>query len=377
LAVRGLTVRYGGLAAVQGADLDIAPGEVTAVLGPSGSGKSSLLRAIAGLEPLAGGSVAWDGVDLAAVPVHKRNFVMMFQDGQLFTHLTVAGNISYGLHRLPKAERRARTEELLELVDLAGYGRRPVTTLSGGQAQRVALARSLAPRPRLLLLDEPLSALDRGLREHLAEVLHRTLRAAGLPALYVTHDQDEAFALADRIGVMTAGRLLQTAPPAELWRHPADQTVAAFLGYGPFLTPATATVLSTPVGASASGTAGEGIGDIGTAGERIGNPGADSKAIGGTGTTGEASRPRKLVGLGPGALVPAADGVTVPVLTWRQSRGGVEAAIRLPDGAAARISLPEPPAASVKVRLDPAACVEVEARPDASPYGKAPSSEPA
>jgi thiamine transport system ATP-binding protein len=230
LTLSDVTVRYGPVTAVDQVRATIAPGEITAVVGPSGSGKSSLLRAVAGLEPLAGGRVAWDGVDLAPVPVHRRGFVVMFQDGQLFPHLTVAGNIAYGLAHLTRAERRRRVADWLELVDLAGYGSRPITTLSGGQAQRVALARSLAPQPRLLLLDEPLSALDRGLRDHLVQVLGSTLRATGTPALYVTHDQGEAFALADRVGVMVAGRLLQLATPETLRHAPASAAVAQFLG---------------------------------------------------------------------------------------------------------------------------------------------------
>ncbi|HZL01931.1 MAG TPA: ABC transporter ATP-binding protein [Cellulomonas sp.] len=243
LSVRGLVVRYpaargaGGVTAVDDVTLDIAPGEVFALLGPSGCGKSSLLRAVAGLEPAAAGTVAWDGVDLAGVPVHRRGFGLMFQDGQLFPHRDVAGNVEFGLRMagLDRAAREARVHELLDVVGLAGYERRPVATLSGGEQQRVALARSLAPSPRLLLLDEPLSALDRALRERLAEDLRAALTATGTTALLVTHDHDEAFAVADRIAVMDAGRLLQVAEPAELWRRPATRRVAEFLGYEAFV----------------------------------------------------------------------------------------------------------------------------------------------
>ena len=168
LSLRGLRVVYraaGGasVTAVDGVDLDVARGRTVALLGASGCGKSSLLRAVAGLEDLAGGTIAWDGRDVVRVPVHKRGFGLMFQDGQLFPFRDVAGNVGYGLTGMPRSEKRARVEEMLELVGLPGYGPREVTTLSGGQAQRVALARSLAPGPRLLLLDEPLSALDRAL----------------------------------------------------------------------------------------------------------------------------------------------------------------------------------------------------------------------
>ena len=242
LAVRDLVVRYPGagrgapaVTAVDGVALDVPVGEVLALLGPSGCGKSSLLRAVAGLEPPTSGAVTWDGLDLAAVPVHRRGFGLVFQDGQLFPHRDVAGNVAYGLRGLPRADRAARIAELLDLVGLPGYDRRPVATLSGGEQQRVALARSLAPRPRLLLLDEPLSALDRSLRERLADDLRRALVATGTTALFVTHDQDEAATVADRVAVMSAGRLLQVDAPETLWRRPASREVAEFLGYRTFL----------------------------------------------------------------------------------------------------------------------------------------------
>ncbi len=241
LGVRDVVVRYGstrrdpGTVAVDGVDLTVAPGEVLALLGPSGCGKSSLLRAVAGLEPLASGTVTWDGQTVAGVPVHRRGFGLMFQDGQLFAHRDVAGNVAYGLAGAPRDQVSARVDELLALAGLAGYGRRAIATLSGGERQRVALARALAPRPRLLLLDEPLSALDRALRERLALDLRSALVATGTTALFVTHDQDEAFAVADRVAVMADGRLLQVAAPAELWRAPASREVARFLGYEAFV----------------------------------------------------------------------------------------------------------------------------------------------
>ncbi|MFL6124636.1 ABC transporter ATP-binding protein [Actinophytocola sp.] len=237
LSVADLTVRYGSFTAVSEVDVEVADGEVLALLGPSGCGKSTLLRAVAGLEPPAAGTVRWDDTDLADVPVHRRGFGLVFQDGQLFPHRDVAGNVAFGLRmrRVPAAERHTRVAELLELVGLEGYGRRKVTELSGGEQQRVALARALAPRPRLLLLDEPLSALDRALREQLAMDLAGVLRVAGATALVVTHDHDEAFTLADRVAVMRAGRIVQTGPPDEVWRCPADEDTARFLGCGLFV----------------------------------------------------------------------------------------------------------------------------------------------
>jgi len=232
LQVEDVTVHYRGAVApaVDGVSLAVAPGEVIALLGPSGCGKSSLLRAIAGLEPIAAGSVRWDGRDLADVPVHRRGFGLMFQDGQLFGHRDVAGNVAFGLQMAGRRD-PARVAELLTLVGLGGYERRPVSTLSGGEQQRVALARALAPEPRLLLLDEPLSALDRRLREHLAAEIGAILRAAGTTAVYVTHDHDEAFTVADRVALMRAGSLVQVGTPADLWAAPADADAAAFLGY--------------------------------------------------------------------------------------------------------------------------------------------------
>ncbi|ANC32320.1 ABC transporter ATP-binding protein [Isoptericola dokdonensis] len=237
LSVRDLVVRYAarrgpGTTAVDGVSLDVAAGEVVALLGPSGCGKSSLLRAVAGLEPPAGGTVAFDGEDLAGVPVHRRGFGLLFQDGQLFPHRDVGRNVAYGLEVLgvPRAERDVRVAELLDAVGLAGFARRAVTTLSGGQRQRVALARSLAPRPRLLLLDEPLSALDRQLRERLALDVRATLRDTGTTALFVTHDHAEAFTVADRVAVMDAGRLLQVGTRDELTSAPSSERVAEFLG---------------------------------------------------------------------------------------------------------------------------------------------------
>ncbi|WP_461637996.1 ABC transporter ATP-binding protein [Leucobacter sp. BZR 635] len=194
---------------VRGASFGVPRGDVVALLGPSGCGKSTLLRAIAGLEPLAGGSVSWDGLDLTRVPPHKREFGLVFQDGQLFSHRSVAENIAYGLRvqRRARAEREARVTELLDLVGLSGYEARAVTELSGGQRQRVALARALAPSPRLLLLDEPLSALDRELRDRLALDLAELLRATDTTAILVTHDESEAGTIANRVLRMRDGKI--------------------------------------------------------------------------------------------------------------------------------------------------------------------------
>jgi thiamine transport system ATP-binding protein len=223
-----VTVRYAETTAVDGVSLEVADGEVLALLGPSGCGKSTLLRAIIGIEPLAGGRIEWDGVDLARIPVHRRGFGLMFQDGVLFPHRTVAGNVGYGIARRPDAA--ARVADLLDGVGLAGYGDRRVSTLSGGEAQRVALARALAPRPRLLLLDEPLAALDMSLRAALLADLEDVLRSTGTAAVFVTHDQREAFAIADRIALMRAGRIVQIGDPDEVRAEPVDGQAARFLG---------------------------------------------------------------------------------------------------------------------------------------------------
>jgi thiamine transport system ATP-binding protein len=233
LEVLDLTVRFDDVAAVDSVDLTVPAGSVTAVLGPSGSGKSTLLRAVAGLERPTTGTIRYDGHDLARVPTHKRGFALMFQDGQLFSHQSVGRNVGYSLRlrRRTGADTTTRVAELLDLVGLAGYEDRMPATLSGGERQRVALARSLAVEPRMLLLDEPLSALDRGLRERLAGDLHDILRRAGTTALLVTHDQEEAFAVADRMAVMRDGRVVQAGTVADVWRAPADAWTARFLGY--------------------------------------------------------------------------------------------------------------------------------------------------
>lgn len=233
LSVDRVSVAHEGNLAVREVSLELAAGQVLAVLGPSGCGKSTLLRAIAGLEPLRSGRVMFAGRDLANVPVHRREFALMFQDGQLFAHLDVAANIAYPLkrQRVPRAQRRGRVGELLELVGLAGYESRSPTTLSGGERQRVALARALASNPRLLLLDEPLSALDASLREHLAGELTEILTAAGTTAILVTHDHEEAFAVADTLALMRHGEVVQAGAVEQVWARPVDPWAASFLGY--------------------------------------------------------------------------------------------------------------------------------------------------
>lgn len=233
LVVNDVRVRFGATVAVNDVCLELAMGQVMSILGPSGCGKSTLLRVIAGLQDLEAGTVGFDGQDVTRVPTHRRGFGLMFQDGQLFGHLDVGGNIAYPLRRqgVPSRERTARITELLELVGLAGYEKRSINTLSGGQQQRVALARALAPRPRLLLLDEPLSALDRDLRERLATDLRRILTETGTTALLVTHDHDEALTVADQLAVMLAGRIVQHGPAQQVWREPRGREVARMLGY--------------------------------------------------------------------------------------------------------------------------------------------------
>ena len=312
LEVRSVEVRYGRTVAVDDVSLVVEPGTVVGLLGPSGSGKSTLLRAVAGLEPLTAGAVFWDGGDLAGVKVFKRNFGLVFQDAQLFPTMSVAKNIAYGLGKLGRGAQRARVEEMLELVGLPGYHDRKPTELSGGQAQRVALARSLAPSPRALLLDEPLSALDTGLRRRLSEDLARILRETGTTAVYVTHDHQEAYTIADRVAVLTEGRLLQLDSPEVLRKAPASRDVAAFLGARAFITETVARELGW-----------EGSLDVG-----------------------------EILAVLPGALVLAEDGTEVDVVDQGYTVDDVELGVRLPDGQRAVVSSPvRVEASQVRVRL--------------------------
>jgi thiamine transport system ATP-binding protein len=232
LRVDDVSVRFGATAALDGVTLDVAEAEVVTVLGQSGAGKSTLLRVVAGLEVPDRGRVLLEGRDLARVPPHRRGIGLVFQDHALFPHRDVEGNVAFGLrmHGVPRERIGARARELLALVGLAGFEKRSVATLSGGEQQRVALARALAPEPRVLLLDEPLGSLDRRLRDRLLSDLARLFLELRVTALYVTHDQAEAFALGHRVAVMRAGRFVQVGTPDELWGHPADEDVARFLG---------------------------------------------------------------------------------------------------------------------------------------------------
>ncbi len=232
LVLDGIRKTYASSVALEDVSLCVPARSIVAVLGPSGSGKSTLLSVIAGLETPDAGHVLWDAEPLDGVPTHQRNFGLMFQDFVLFPHLNVSRNVAFGLlmHRLAPEAVTARVQECLAQVGLAGFERRDVGTLSGGEQQRVALARALAPRPRLLMLDEPLGALDRTLREHLLGEIHRILRSTHQTALIVTHDQEEAFGLADRIVILEAGRILQEGDPRQVYRHPASAAVARFLG---------------------------------------------------------------------------------------------------------------------------------------------------
>jgi len=224
---------YDDVAALDGVDLDVAAGSVVSVLGPSGSGKSTLLRVVAGLEPSASGTVFWADEDLTRVPPHRRRFGLMFQDHALFPHRDVGDNVGFGLRmqRLPRAEVERRAGAALARVGLAGFDHRRVHELSGGEQQRVALARAIAPEPRLLMLDEPLGSLDRELRDRLMVELRTLFVELGLTALFVTHDHDEAFAIADRVVIMRAGSIEQYGLPEQVWQHPATEFTARFLGF--------------------------------------------------------------------------------------------------------------------------------------------------
>jgi putrescine transport system ATP-binding protein len=230
--IEGATKRFGTVVAVDNVDLEIARGELFALLGGSGCGKSTLLRMLAGLEIPDSGRIVIDGQDMTGVPPHLRPVNMMFQSYALFPHMDVATNIGYGLRRegTAKAEIETRVAQVLSLVRLEGLGARKPSQLSGGQRQRVALARALVKRPKILLLDEPLAALDRKLREGTRFEMVRLQEELGLTFIVVTHDQEEAMSMASRLAVMNAGRIVQTGTPHQLYEQPASRFVADFIG---------------------------------------------------------------------------------------------------------------------------------------------------
>jgi ABC-type Fe3+/spermidine/putrescine transport system ATPase subunit len=234
LELKNISKTYEGKPLLMNVSFSVAPGETICLLGASGSGKSTLLRIIAGLESPETGQVCWDGMDLAPLPPHTRDFGLVFQDYALFPHLNVFDNVAFGLkmRELPKVEIETRVHEALEIVNLRGFESRRVTDLSGGEQQRVALARALAPRPRLLMFDEPLGALDRALKDDLLKEIRAILHRTNIPAIYVTHDQEEAYAIADRILLLHEGVILREGAPAEVWADPRSAWVAQFLGVG-------------------------------------------------------------------------------------------------------------------------------------------------
>lgn len=230
LEVRDVSFQAAGRDILSDVSLGVAPGETVALLGPSGSGKTTLLRVIAGLDHASMGRVFFNGQDLSGLPAHLRGFGLMFQDHALFPHLNVEKNVAFGLRGAAGRSATVRVGELLDLVGLGGFEKRRIDKLSGGERQRVALARALAPSPKLLMLDEPLASLDRALRGRLVDELREILSRLDIPAIYVTHDQMEAFALADRVVILDQGRIARTGTPRELWRRPGTEFVARFLG---------------------------------------------------------------------------------------------------------------------------------------------------
>lgn len=255
LALQNIKKYFDKTPALVDITFQVTPGEIVAVLGPSGCGKTTLLNIIAGLENPDQGEVSWQGKSLHDIPAHKRGFGLMFQDFALFPHRNVHDNVAFGLQmkRVPRSQISARVAETLEIVGLPGFEQRDINTLSGGESQRVALARSLAPAPYLLMLDEPLGSLDRNLREQLVIDLHHILKQSGQTAIYVTHDQEEAFILADRVVVMRRGKIEQIGKPQEIYQKPASAFVAGFIGFSNQL-PAQIQLmdgeplLSTPIG---------------------------------------------------------------------------------------------------------------------------------
>ncbi|NLT34964.1 MAG: ABC transporter ATP-binding protein [Gaiellales bacterium] len=323
LEARALTLHFAGIAALDDFNLTVPDRRVVSVLGPSGCGKSTLLRAIAGLQRVEQGQILWDGDPLDHLPPHRRGFGLMFQDYSLFPHKSVAGNVAFGLRMagVQGAELSRRVGAALERVGLHGYGNRAIGNLSGGEQQRVALARALAPEPRLLMLDEPLGALDRTLRERLTEELRELFATLGITAIYVTHDQEEAFALADRVVVMRRGQVAQEGSPEEVWWKPADEWVARFLGL--------ANIVEARV---ANGWAETAWGRLPLGDQR---KGAHLPAAGGA----AGSADMRIV-VRPTAFVPAADGPIQGQVVSRVFLGGVyRLVVKTPSGARLQVEL--------------------------------------
>ncbi len=341
LTVEALTVRYGPALALDALDLTIARGEMFVLLGGSGSGKTTLLRALGGFVPVTSGRIVLDGQDITRLPPHRRPVNTTFQSYALFPHMTVAENVGFGLRRqgMPGAEIATRVAALLDLVRLRDFSARKPDALSGGQRQRVALARALAPRPRLLLLDEPLSALDRNLREQTRQELLRVQAETGTTFVLVTHDQDEALAMATRIGLLHQGRLAQIGTPAEIYERPATRYVAEFMG--------AANIMPGQVQGGALTL--DGVGPVHTAGAWPDGP------------VHVALRPERLR-LGPGVN-------SVPGTIERSAyRGGaIEHSVRLAQGTllvseplAEGLGTPPGPGAAVTVSWAPEACIRLE-----------------
>ncbi len=344
LAIEGLTVRYGPAIALDRLSLAIDAGEMFVLLGGSGSGKTTLLRTLGGFIQPDAGRITLAGQDITRLPPHRRPVNTTFQSYALVPHMSVADNVGFGLRRqgVARAEIAARVRELLELVRLSDFATRRPDALSGGQRQRVALARALAPRPRLLLLDEPMSALDRNLREQTRHELLRIQRGAGTTFVLVTHDQDEALAMATRIGLLHQGRLAQVGTPAEIYERPASRYVAAFMG--------AANLLPGRVGPPGTVEL-DGIGPVRAAAPAPLPPGSVIHV---------ALRPERLrIGAG------GANQVNGTVAESAYRGGSVDHLVRLPGGAALTVAqslgegtaaLPQPGAA-VTVSWDPDACV--------------------
>jgi putrescine transport system ATP-binding protein len=347
LEITALTVRYGATAALDGLDLTIDRGELFVLLGGSGSGKTTLLRAVAGFVQPEAGQIRLDGQELAGVPPYRRPVNTMFQSYALFPHMTVAENVGFGLRGMGRAEARARVAAMLDLVAMAGYAARRPHQLSGGQQQRVALARSLAPNPLLLLLDEPLSALDRGLREQTRGELVALQRRLGIGFILVTHDQQEALTMATRIGVMQDGQLRQVGTPAEVYERPASRFVAEFLG--------AANILPAQVrGRSGQGTALEVCGVP----VRAASPAPDGEAVL------LAIRPERLRILPAGG--PSENRLAGTVTLSAYAGDTLLHTVRLADGTEMRVSAPLgdglaaarlPPETAVTLSWPPEACI--------------------